>query len=100
MNKKIAGGVVLTVALGLAVGVGTYTFVYARGYSYMTDNPEACANCHIMQEQFSAWVKSSHRSVAVCNDCHTPPAFVAKYMTKERSEERRVGKECRCRWWS
>jgi len=27
----------------------SYTFVYARGYSYMTDNAEACMNCHVMQ---------------------------------------------------
>ena len=66
----------------MAVGVGAYTFVYARGYSYMTDNPKACVNCHVMQDQFSGWVKSSHRSVAVCNDCHTPPGLVGKYATK------------------
>jgi cytochrome c nitrite reductase small subunit len=84
-NRKIGGGVILGVALGLAVGVGTYTFVYARGYSYMTDNAEACVNCHIMQDQFSGWVKSSHRAVAVCNDCHTPPGLVAKYATKARN---------------
>src|SRR5215208_7214031 len=48
----------------------------------MTDNAEACVNCHIMQDQFSGWVRSSHHAVAVCNDCHTPPGFVAKYATK------------------
>ena len=71
-------GVILGIAIGLAIEVGTYTFVYARGYSYMTDNAEACVNCHIMQDQFSGWVKSSHRAVAVCNNCHTPPGVVAK----------------------
>jgi cytochrome c nitrite reductase small subunit len=35
-----------------------------------------------MREQFDGWVKGSHRSVAACNDCHTPPGFVAKYTTK------------------
>jgi cytochrome c nitrite reductase small subunit len=85
LKSRIAQGLLLGVTLGLAVGVGMYTFVYARGYSYMTDNPEACANCHIMQDQYSAWLKSSHRAVAVCNDCHTPPAFVAKYATKARN---------------
>ncbi len=73
------------ILIGTAVGVGAYTFVYARGYSYLTDDPEACANCHVMQEQFSAWVKSSHRRAAVCNDCHTPPEFVGKYLTKARN---------------
>lgn len=35
-----------------------------------------------MSEHYAGWVKSSHRAVAVCNDCHTPPGFVAKYATK------------------
>lgn len=78
-------GIILGVAFGLAIGVGAYTFVYAQGYSYLTDNPAACANCHVMNEQYSGWLKSSHRNVAVCNDCHTPPQFVGKYMTKARN---------------
>ena len=82
---RLAQGIIVGVAIGMAVGVGAYTFVYARGYSYLTDDPAACANCHIMQEQFNAWVKSSHRSVAVCNDCHTPPRFVGKYATKAQN---------------
>jgi cytochrome c nitrite reductase small subunit len=48
----------------------------------MTNNPGACANCHVMQEYYDGWLKSSHRSVAVCNDCHTPAGFVGKYTTK------------------
>ena len=85
IHPRVAQGVILGVTLGLAVGVGAYTFVYARGYSYMTDNAEACVNCHVMQEQYSGWLKSSHRAVAVCNDCHTPPGFVGKYTTKARN---------------
>ena len=72
----------LGVALGATFGVGTYTFVYAEGGSYLTDRPEACANCHVMQEYYDGWIKSSHRAVAVCNDCHTPGGFLAKYWTK------------------
>ncbi len=74
--------IILSTLFGLAVGVGSYTFIYAKGGSYMTNDPAACANCHIMNDQYSSWLKSSHRSVAACNDCHTPPGFVAKYMTK------------------
>jgi cytochrome c nitrite reductase small subunit len=69
-------------AMGIAAAIGGYTFIYARGASYLTNNPEACANCHVMQEQYSGWLKGSHRSVAVCNDCHTPPGLIPKYMTK------------------
>jgi cytochrome c nitrite reductase small subunit len=68
--------------LGLAAGVGAYTFVYAKGGSYLTNDPAACANCHIMGEHYNGWLKSSHRSAATCNDCHTPPGFVSKYFTK------------------
>lgn len=39
---------VVVVAAGLAVGVGGYTFVYARGASYLTNDPAACANCHVI----------------------------------------------------
>ncbi|HEU4367754.1 MAG TPA: cytochrome c nitrite reductase small subunit [Methylomirabilota bacterium] len=74
--------VALAVAMGLALGIGAYTFVYARGGSYLTDDPAACANCHVMREQLDGWTAGSHRAVAVCNDCHTPPGLIGKYTTK------------------
>jgi cytochrome c nitrite reductase small subunit len=51
----------------------------------MTNDPKACANCHIMDEQYEGWLKASHRSVATCNDCHTPHNFVGKYYTKAKN---------------
>lgn len=72
-------------AFGVAAAVGGYTFIYARGYSYMTNDPAACANCHVMENHYSAWLKSSHRAVAVCNDCHTPPGLIPKYLTKAKN---------------
>jgi len=80
MTRRLA--VAMALFLGLAGGIGAYTFVYAKGGSYLSNNPNACANCHIMQDHLDAWVKSSHRSVATCNDCHTPPGLVPKYFTK------------------
>lgn len=77
--------VLLGTAVGVLMGVGGYTFVYARGASYLTNDPRACANCHVMQEQFDAWQRSSHRSVAVCNDCHAPHDIAGKYLTKARN---------------
>ena len=82
MKAGIIKGAAIGVAVGLAAGVGGYTFVYAKGGSYFTNDPKACANCHIMQEHYDAWIKSSHRSVATCNDCHTPPSLIPKYATK------------------
>lgn len=85
LTKRSVARSVLAAAVGVTVGVGGYTFIYARGYSYMRDDPAACANCHVMNEQYDGWLKSSHRSAATCNDCHTPPGAVAKYMTKAKN---------------
>lgn len=82
MRASVIKGTILGGALGLALGVTGYTFIYAKGASYLTNNPSACANCHIMQDHYDAWIKSSHRSVATCNDCHAPHDFVGKYWTK------------------
>ena len=35
-----------------------------------------------MNEQYDGWLKSSHHTIAVCNDCHTPHTIVGKYTTK------------------
>lgn len=75
-------GLATTALVGLTVGLAGFTFVYAKGSSYLTNDPAACANCHVMQEHFDGWTKSSHRAVAACNDCHTPPGLVGKYATK------------------
>ena len=48
----------------------------------MSNDPNACASCHIMRDHLDAYTKSSHRSVATCNDCHTPPGLIPKYLTK------------------
>jgi len=74
-----------TVLSGGAFGLAVYTFAYAKGWSYLTNNPQACANCHVMNEQYDGWVKSSHRAVAVCNDCHVPADLLGKYWTKTRN---------------
>jgi cytochrome c nitrite reductase small subunit len=76
------GTSLLAVVLGLGLGVGGFTFRYAEGLSYMSNDPRACKNCHIMNEQFDDWRKSSHHAAATCNDCHVPIDFFGKYMAK------------------
>jgi cytochrome c nitrite reductase small subunit len=71
-----------SILVGAALGIGSYTFVYAKGASYLSDNPATCANCHVMSDHLDAWMKSSHKAVATCNDCHTPPGLVPKYINK------------------
>lgn len=80
MRRFGAFGVALL--LGLAIGIGAYTFFYAKGAAYLRDDPAACANCHIMNDHYSAWLKSSHRAVATCNSCHTPHGVIPKYLVK------------------
>lgn len=79
---KIRISFILAAILGILLGLGLFTFGYARGASYLTNDPQACANCHVMRENYESWMKSSHGKVAVCNDCHTPPGLVPKYATK------------------
>jgi cytochrome c nitrite reductase small subunit len=67
---------------GVFVGVGVYTFYYAQGAAYLSNDPKACANCHIMREHYDGWQKASHHAVATCNDCHVPHALLPKYLSK------------------
>jgi cytochrome c nitrite reductase small subunit len=68
--------------LGILLGASAHTFVYAEGFSYLSDDPRACVNCHVMREQYDGWQKASHHAAATCNDCHTPHDFLRKYLTK------------------
>jgi cytochrome c nitrite reductase small subunit len=72
----------LAALTGITAGIGGTTFVVAEGASYATDDPAACANCHVMQPQLDGWRKGPHHAVATCNDCHTPSAPLAKLATK------------------
>lgn len=73
----------VALACGVLGGLSVFTFGYGEGYAYLGDNPQTCANCHVMQESYDSWSKSSHHAVAVCNDCHTPHhSLLAKYITK------------------
>lgn len=67
---------------GSAAGLGAFTFVYAKGASYLSTDPAVCANCHIMGEHYAAWQQSSHRTAAGCADCHMPHNPVGKYLAK------------------
>ena len=82
MGRIPALKLVLVVLVGIAFGIGAYAFVYARGYSYLSNDPRACANCHAMNDQYGGWIKSSHHAAATCNDCHTPHNFIGKYAVK------------------
>lgn len=69
-------------ALGILLGLGFLTFGYGKGASYLGNDPNACANCHVMRDYRDSWLKSPHRHVSVCNDCHAPGPLWQKYGSK------------------
>src|SRR5262249_17526428 len=69
-------------AVGIVLGTGSYTVRYAEGLSYLSNDPKACVNCHVMRDAHDGWQKAGHHSVATCNDCHVPHDFIAKYLVK------------------
>lgn len=81
----IRGGgvfVLLAILLGVLIGLGTFTFGYGQGASYLSNDPKSCVNCHVMQSHFDSWQNSSHQHVAVCNDCHLPHDPIGKWVVK------------------
>lgn len=81
-RKLTVSGLVLCAMLGIVCGTGAYTVQYAEGFSYLSSDPRACVNCHIMRDQYDGWQKASHHAVATCNDCHVPHDFIRKYLVK------------------
>jgi cytochrome c nitrite reductase small subunit len=73
---------ILAVMFGVVFGVGFFTFDYAEGTSYFSTDPRACANCHIMNDEYSSWHKAGHHQAATCIDCHLPHDFFGKYLAK------------------
>lgn len=82
MHKTVA---IVASLFGVLVGISGVGFQYAEGLSYLSRDPAACANCHIMRPQHDSWQKSSHHDVAVCADCHLPVEFPENYIAKARN---------------
>jgi cytochrome c nitrite reductase small subunit len=74
--------VAVAALVGAVVGLGAFTFRYAEGLSYFSSDPRACANCHIMNDQYASWSKGPHHGSATCAQCHLPADFIAKYLAK------------------
>jgi len=65
-------------SVGAFVGMSAYVATISRAASYLSDDPEACINCHIMTPMYASWQHSSHGRVTNCNDCHVPHDTVAR----------------------
>ena len=63
---------------GLFAGLSVYTLYMSRTFSYLSDDPAACINCHIMSVSYQSWSRSSHAQWATCNDCHVPQGNIVE----------------------
>jgi len=75
----------VAIVSGMLFGLVVFLFIVSNASSYLSDKPETCINCHVMNEQYSSWKHSSHREWANCNDCHVPQDYlVRKYFFKAK----------------
>jgi len=73
------------ILMGVIIGMAVFIFRTSRAYSYLSDRPETCMNCHIMAPQYATWSHGSHREFTNCNDCHVPHDNVfRKYLFKAK----------------
>ena len=69
----------------LAIGFFGYVLYISKALSYLSADPKACINCHVMNTEYATWQHSSHAREATCVECHLPTdGFVKKYMSKAR----------------
>ncbi len=81
----------MIIALGVLVGGGGLFLYLLRAHTYLTDDPAACVNCHIMGPYYATWFHSSHGRDATCNDCHVPQEnFVKKWAFKGKDGTRHI----------
>ena len=72
-------------AAGGVLGLGVCVLKVSNAASYLSDDPKACINCHIMYPEYASWRHSSHARVANCNDCHVPhDSVLRKYWFKSK----------------
>ncbi|MBR9978269.1 MAG: NapC/NirT family cytochrome c, partial [Bacteroidetes bacterium] len=58
--------------LGILGGLGIFVLYISNAVSYLSDDPRACVNCHVMTPQYATWERGSLGRVTSCNDCHVP----------------------------
>ncbi|MDO5615459.1 MAG: cytochrome c nitrite reductase small subunit [Cruoricaptor ignavus] len=75
-NRKFK--LLIPILLGCSIGLFAYIIYVSKAYSYLSDDPKACVNCHIMAPEYSTWFHSSHGRVTNCNDCHVPHDNIAR----------------------
>ncbi|MCL1832925.1 MAG: cytochrome c nitrite reductase small subunit [Leptospirales bacterium] len=68
---------------GIITGLGAYIVYASKAHSYLSNDPSACINCHVMIPYYQSWSRSSHTVWTNCNDCHVPHSNIfSKYTFK------------------
>lgn len=82
-NKFLVYGALFVFVI--AIGLFIYVINISKALSYLSSDPKACINCHVMNTEYATWQHSSHAQRANCNDCHLPrDNMVNKYIAKSR----------------
>jgi cytochrome c nitrite reductase small subunit len=83
MKKKSKLKKISIATFVIAVAFFGYIVYASKMPSYLSSDPKACINCHVMNTQYATWQHSSHAREAVCVDCHLPrDGFFSKYKAK------------------
>jgi len=62
-----------------------YMIYLSKALSYLSKDPKACINCHVMNTEYATWQHSSHAREATCIECHLPTdGIINKYISKAR----------------
>ena len=68
---------------GILTGIAFVAAHLSNATSYLSDDPEACVNYHVMTPHYATWFHSSHREWTTCNSCHVPhDNVIKKYLFK------------------
>lgn len=84
MKEKITLKRIAIFVFILAIIFFVYMVYIAKAWSYLSKNPKACINCHVMNTQYATWQHSAHGVAGVtCVECHLPTdSFIDKYKSK------------------
>ncbi|NKQ41271.1 MAG: cytochrome c nitrite reductase small subunit [Sulfurovum sp.] len=84
MREKSTVKIIAIVAFIIALIFFAYLAYISKAWSYLSKDPKACINCHVMNTQYATWQHSAHGNAGItCVECHLPTdGFVKKYTAK------------------
>ncbi len=80
-NRTFRIYLLILLAVGVAAGVFA-TFGWPGLYA-ISETPEFCGSCHVLQMEYEAWFHSgAHRRIK-CVDCHLPNDNLARHLYRK-----------------